>query len=170
MSKNSSDDQAAVLAADSVAPKFSPNIQIRVQTQDFSLDELYDDVLAGVGDQCGAVAVFVGKVRDYSPTSKAANLDSVSVLELTHYEGMTQSVLQQIAEQVCSDHNLVGLHVIHRVGKLGLGERIVGLAAASGHRGDAFAGCRAMMERLKSDAPFWKKEWLEGGEAVWVDK
>ena len=152
------------------ATKPTSNIQIRVQTDDFSLDELYEAVLADVGDECGAVAVFVGKVRDYSPTSKAANLDSVSVLELTHYEGMTQSVLQQIAEQVCSDHNLAGLHVVHRVGKLGVGERIVGLAAASGHRGDAFAGCRAMMERLKSDAPFWKKEWLEGGEAVWVDK
>ena len=151
-------------------PKSAPNIQIRVQTQDFSLDGLYDSVLAGVGDQCGAVAVFVGKVRDYSPTSKAASFDAVSVLELTHYEGMTQSVLQQIAEQVCSDHNLAGLHVVHRVGKLGLGERIVGLAAASGHRGDAFAGCRAMMERLKADAPFWKKEWLEDGDAVWVDK
>ena len=170
MSEHLSDHQAPALAADLVAPKTLPNIQIRVQTQDFSLDELYDAVLAGVGDECGAVAVFVGKVRDYSPTSKAANLDSVSVLELTHYEGMTQSVLQQIAEQVCSDHNLAGLHVVHRVGKLGVGERIVGLAAASGHRGDAFAGCRAMMERLKSDAPFWKKEWLEGGEAVWVDK
>ena len=132
----------------------TPNILISVQTDDFSLDELYEAVLAGVGDQCGAVAVFVGKVRDYSPTSKAASFDAVSVLELTHYEGMTQSVLQ----------------LVHRVGKLGLGERIVGLAAASGHRGDAFAGCRAMMERLKADAPFWKKEWLEGGESVWVDK
>ena len=170
MSKSSSDDQAAVLATDSVAPNSAPNINIRVQTQDFSLDELYDAVLAGVGDECGAVAVFVGKVRDYSPTSKAASFDAVSVLELTHYEGMTQSVLKQIAEQVCKEHNLAGLHVVHRVGKLGLGARIVGLAAASGHRGDAFAGCRAMMERLKADAPFWKKEWLEGGETVWVDE
>ena len=136
-----------------------PKVRVSVQTQDFSLDELFAEVSA---DSCGAVDVFVGSVREFGEGS------NVVALELSHYPGMTQSVLEKAAHRVAAEFDLQALVVVHRVGRLEVGERIVAVVAASAHRTQAFDGCRAMMERLKSDAPFWKKEWLNDGSSVWV--
>lgn len=110
----------------------------------------------------GATAVFVGTMRDFNAG------DSVRSMFLEHYPGMTDRELERIAQAAQERWQLLDVWVLHRVGEVAPGDPIVLVAVWSAHRGAAFDACREIMEVLKSQAPFWKKEVLEHG-ARWVE-
>ena len=117
--------------------------------------------LAGLPD-VGAQVCFVGQVRDFG------DRQAVTALELEHYPGMTEKSLLAILDQARARWPLAAARVVHRVGYLPLGEAIVLVLTASAHRGDAFAACEFIMDYLKRDAPFWKKEHTAAG-SHWVE-
>ncbi len=133
---------------------------IRVQTEDFDTLALQRELCAGRSD-IGAVASFVGLVRDLADAP-------LQTMRLEHYPGMTEKALSSIADQACERWRVLDLAVIHRVGDLGPGDQIVLVMVASAHRGDAFAACEFIMDYLKTEAPFWKKETSSQGEK-WVE-
>ena len=110
----------------------------------------------------GAIATFTGLVRDINDGN------GVSTLTLEHYPGMTEKALQAIVGQASSRWEVLDCTVIHRVGELKPTDQIVLVIVASGHRGDAFAACEFIMDYLKTEAPFWKKEQTPHGER-WVE-
>jgi molybdopterin synthase catalytic subunit len=110
----------------------------------------------------GAVVTFVGTVRDMNEGA------SVAELELEHYPGMTEKALEDILARAAARFSLSDALVIHRVGPLQPLDQIVLVATLSAHRGQAFAACEFIMDYLKSEAPFWKKEQTPAG-ARWVD-
>ena len=134
---------------------------IRVQRDDFDIAEEIRLLSAGRHD-VGAVTSFTGLCRGESNTLDA--------LELEHYPGMAEKQLQAICQNACDRWPLDGLTVVHRFGKLVPGEQIVGVVAASRHRDAAFEAARFVMDFLKTDAPFWKKEHRSDGSAAeWID-
>lgn len=136
-------------------------IEVRVQAQDFDLGEELAR-LRGNDARVGAVASFIGTVRDRNDGSDVAEL------ELEHYPGMTEKALYDIAERAHARWPLYGAVIVHRVGPLAPCDQIVLVAVSSAHRGDAFAACEFIMDYLKTEAPFWKKEQTSEG-ARWVD-
>ncbi len=136
-------------------------MSVSVQTADFDVSHELAAMRAGRAD-IGAVACFVGLVRDLNQG------DQVSAMTLEHYAGMTEKALQQIVEQAEQRWQIQAVRIIHRVGELKPSDQIVLVAAASAHRQEAFAACAFMMDYLKTDAPFWKKEQTPTG-ARWVD-
>ena len=108
----------------------------------------------------GAVATFAGVVRAD---------DGVGELELEHYRGVSERALTGLAQEALRRWSLAGATVIHRVGPMQPGERIVFVAAAATHRAAALEACAFLIDRLKTDAPFWKRE-RRGGEARWVEQ
>ena len=110
-------------------------------------------------ESAGAVASFTGLVRAD---------DGVAALELEHYPGMTEAALTAIAEAAATRWDLLGVTVIHRVGAMTPGERVVFVATAARHRGAALDACASVIDRLKTDAPFWKREVTEAGTR-WVE-
>lgn len=134
---------------------------IRVQTEDFDLGREIAALRAG-SPQVGAVASFIGTVRDINDGQ------SVSEMELEHYPGMTEKALEQIVAAARQRWKIIDALVIHRVGPLRPLDQIVLVAVTSAHRGEAFAACEFIMDYLKSEAPFWKKEQTPTG-ARWVD-
>jgi molybdopterin synthase catalytic subunit len=135
--------------------------QVRVQTEDFDLGMELACLRAGQAG-VGAVVSFVGTVRDMNDGS------TVSEMELEHYPGMTEQALTDIVALANARWPLLGALVIHRVGPLLPLEQIVLVACAAAHRGEAFAACEFIIDYLKTDAPFWKKEQTPEG-ARWVD-
>jgi molybdopterin synthase catalytic subunit len=135
--------------------------EVRVQIDDFDLGTELARLRAGQPG-VGAVVSFVGTVRDMNDGA------SVSELELEHYPGMTEQALADIVDQANARWPLLGALVIHRVGPLLPLEQIVLVACAAAHRGEAFAACEFIIDYLKTDAPFWKKEQTPAG-ARWVD-
>ncbi|SDC05181.1 molybdopterin synthase subunit MoaE [Cupriavidus sp. YR651] len=133
----------------------------RVQHEDFDLGAEVAALRAG-NPAVGAVASFVGTVRDVSGGS------SVSTMELEHYPGMTEKALARIEAAARERWPLLGVTIVHRVGLLQPLDQIVLVVVSSAHRGDAFAACEFIMDYLKSEAPFWKKEATPEG-ARWVD-
>ena len=133
---------------------------IQIQEADFDMAAEY--AALSESHQTGAVVTFVGKVREMND----GNL--VTGLTLEHYPGMTEKSLFAIIEQAQARWPLLGCKVIHRVGALALGEQIVLVGVASQHRDAAFAACQFIMDYLKTQAPFWKKEQTANG-AVWID-
>lgn len=133
---------------------------IRVQSEDFDSVALQRELVAGRSD-IGAIASFIGLVRDLSG-------DPLHVMHLEHYPGMTEKALASIAEQACERWQVLDLAVIHRIGALKPADQIVLVMVASRHRGDAFAACEFIMDYLKTEAPFWKKEASASGEK-WVE-
>jgi molybdopterin synthase catalytic subunit len=133
---------------------------IRVQQQDFDSAALQRELLGDRSD-VGAVASFIGLVRDIDG-------DPLTQMELEHYPGMTEKALQSIAERACERWQVADLAIVHRVGALRPADQIVLVMVASAHRGDAFAACEFIMDYLKTEAPFWKKESTAQGEK-WVD-
>jgi molybdopterin synthase catalytic subunit len=133
---------------------------IRIQTEDFNLVSLNRELLAGRSD-VGAIASFIGLVRDLEG-------DSLQQMTLEHYPGMTEKALQGIAEKAQARWQVADLAIIHRVGALKLADQIVMVSVLSAHRGDAFAACEFIMDYLKTEAPFWKKETSEQG-SKWVE-
>ena len=134
---------------------------VRVQTEDFDLSTEVRQLRAG-RPEVGAVATFIGTVRDINEGA------SVAEMELEHYPGMTEKALEDIIERARGRFKLVDALVIHRVGPLLPQEQIVLVVTLSAHRGDSFAACEFIMDYLKSEAPFWKKEQTPDG-ARWVD-
>jgi molybdopterin synthase catalytic subunit len=134
---------------------------IRVQTQDFDVGAELAQLRAGDA-RVGAVASFIGTVRDMNDGS------GVSEMELEHYPGMTEKALEDIVVQARARWNIFDALIIHRVGPLRPLDQIVLVAVTSAHRGEAFAACEFMMDFLKTQAPFWKKETTPQGSR-WVD-
>ncbi|MFP5461606.1 MAG: molybdopterin synthase catalytic subunit MoaE [Gammaproteobacteria bacterium] len=134
---------------------------VRVQREDFDLGAEVDALRAG-NPKVGAVAAFVGLVRNLNDGS------GVSTLTLEHYPGMTEAALEEICAQARARWDLIDLLVIHRVGELAPLDQIVLVAVSSAHRGEAFAACEFVMDYLKTRAPFWKKERTPEGER-WVE-
>lgn len=134
---------------------------IRVQTQDFDLGAEVAQLRAG-DSRIGAVACFVGTVRDMNDGA------SVSEMELEHYPGMTEKALEDIVAAVKTRWDIYEVLIIHRVGLLKPLDQIVLVVVTSAHRGEAFAACEFIMDYLKTQAPFWKKEQTPAG-ARWVD-
>ncbi|EAT09095.1 molybdenum cofactor biosynthesis protein MoaE [Sphingobium sp. 10 DY56-G10] len=131
--------------------------RVVIQVQDFDVaGELA--ALEALGG--GGVASFTGVVRGG---------DGLLALELEHYSAMTQAQVARIAEDAMARWPLLGVSVIHRVGRLEPGARIVFVGTASRHRTAALESCAFLIDWLKSHAPFWKKEHFEGGATEWVE-
>lgn len=136
-------------------------MSVRVQTEDFDVGaEIATMRLCNAN--IGAVVSFVGQVRDFNQG------DDVSAMHLEHYPGMTEKSLANIIEQAKARWSIADALIIHRVGELKPLDQIVLVLAASAHRQDAFSACEFMMDFLKTDAPFWKKEQTSTGER-WVE-
>ena len=134
---------------------------VRVQQQDFDVGAELAALRAGDA-RVGAVAAFVGTVRDVSEGSR------VSAMTLEHYPGMTEKALEEICNEARERWTLYQTLVVHRVGKLQPLDQIVLVIVTSAHRADAFAACAFIMDFLKTRAPFWKKEFTGQGER-WVE-
>ena len=139
---------------------------ILVQHEDFDLQEVYAGLRAKYGSKLGALAAFVGLVRDLNPAG--ANPGAVSTLTLEHYPGMTERSIRDIVDQADAKWPLLAVRVVHRVGTLLPSDQIVLVVAASAHRQAAFAATEFIMDYLKTDAVFWKKEHTATGEH-WVE-
>jgi molybdopterin synthase catalytic subunit len=134
---------------------------VRVQTEDF--DAGAEIARMRLADPAiGAVAAFVGQVRDMNGGSM------VGTLTLEHYPGMTEKALAAIMERARSRWNFHDALIVHRIGILKPLDQIVLVVVAGGHRGECFAACEFIMDYLKTEAPFWKKESTADGER-WVD-
>ncbi len=134
---------------------------IRVQTEDFDTGAEIEALTRG-NHAVGGLAVFVGLVRD------RLGEEALGAMTLEHYPGMTETALARIEEEANRRWPLEASLVIHRVGRLEPGERIVLVAAASAHRQAAFEACQFLIDWLKTKAPFWKQEETESG-AKWVE-
>ena len=137
--------------------------RVAIQTHDFNLaDEI--DRLRAADKRVGAVCSFVGTVRD---RNAGANPE-VSSLELEHYPGMTEKSIEAMIDAAHLRFDIFGARVIHRIGLLAPLDQIVMVAVTSAHRGESFKACEFLMDYLKTQAPFWKKEQTPQG-AQWVD-
>lgn len=136
-------------------------MSVSVQEADFDVSTEVSALRAGQRD-VGAVAVFVGTVRDLNEGS------AVSAMTLEHYPEMTQRSLDKIVQAAHERFDILGVRVIHRVGRLQPMDQIVMVAVTSRHRGQAFQACEFIMDYLKTEAPFWKREDTPQG-ARWVD-
>ena len=135
--------------------------RVSVQTADFDLGAEVAALRAGDAG-VGAVASFIGTVRDRNDGS------GVSAMELEHYPGMTERAIEAMIDAAMRRFDIRGARVIHRVGLLQPQDQIMMIAVASMHRGEAFQACEFLMDYLKTQAPFWKKETTADG-ARWVD-
>lgn len=139
--------------------------RVRVQQEDFDTGRELESLTRGRRD-VGALASFVGLVRD------ANDGHAIQGMTLEHYPGMTEKALEDICAQAHARWDLLDTLVIHRVGRLVPGDRIVLVGVTSAHRGEAFAACEFIMDYLKTRAPFWKREdtpqgsrWVEARES-----
>lgn len=144
---------------------------VRVGPQDFELSEEVARLRAQ--DQgVGAVVSFVGTVREWRQAQAAdgsrPDAKSAAVMELEHYPGMTERSIAQLIQQAWDRFDVRGVRVIHRVGALNVSDQIVLVAVTSAHRGQAFQCAEFLMDWLKTQAPFWKKESADG-VSRWVD-
>ena len=141
--------------------------RVTVQTADFDLAAEVR-ALHAQDHGVGAVASFVGTVRDRNAPFQPNSKGGVSLLELEHYPGMTERAIEAMIDAAQQRFDIRAARVIHRVGVLQPGEQIVLVVVASAHRGMAFQACEFLMDYLKTQAPFWKKETTPAG-AHWVD-
>jgi len=142
----------------------SPTLaRVSIQTDDFDLGAEVAALRAGDA-AVGAVASFIGTVRDRN----GGRAGEVSAMELEHYPGMTEKSIEAMIDGALARFDIRAARVVHRVGLLQPGEQIVLVAVSSAHRGQAFQACEFLMDYLKTQAPFWKKETTAEG-ARWVD-
>jgi molybdopterin synthase catalytic subunit len=134
---------------------------VRIQNDDFDIAREIAALRAGDA-RVGAVAAFVGLVRDINDAA------AVSTLTLEHYPGMTEKALGEIVDEAKTRWSVYDALVIHRVGELKPTDQIVLVVVTGAHRGDAFSACEFIMDYLKTRAPFWKKEATPAGER-WVE-
>ena len=142
---------------------------VRVQTEDFDLTREVSALRAAQGARSakiGAIATFTGTVRDLNEVAGAQT--SVAEMTLEHYPGMTERALEKIIAEAKGRWDIFDALVIHRIGSLKPLDQIVLVATVGAHRGEAFAACEFIMDYLKTEAPFWKKEATPTG-ARWVD-
>jgi molybdopterin synthase catalytic subunit len=135
--------------------------RVSIQTADFDLTQEVAALRAGDAG-VGAVAVFVGTVRDCSDGR------GVSAMELEHYPGMTENAIEAMIDAAHQRFDIRAARVVHRVGPLQPADQIVLVAVSSAHRAQAFQACEFLMDYLKTQAPFWKKEITAQGSR-WVD-
>ena len=141
-----------------------PKLHIAIQTADFDVSAELAALRAG-DHGVGAVCCFVGTVRDRNAGDGAG---TVAAMELEHYPGMTEKSIEAMAHEAFCRFDILGARVIHRVGLLAPPDQIVLVAVTSAHRGQSFLACEFLMDYLKTQAPFWKKETTPTG-ARWVD-
>ena len=135
--------------------------RVTIQAADFDIST--EIAFLRQGDaRVGAVCSFLGTVRDRNAG------DSVSTMELEHYPGMTERSIEGMIDEAMARFDLFAARVIHRVGLLQPLDQIVFVAVTSAHRGESFQACEFLMDYLKTQAPFWKKEQTPEG-ARWVD-
>ena len=134
-------------------------VRVTIQHEDFDLSAECAALRAG-DDRVGAVCSFVGTVRGSG--------GAVSAMELEHYPGMTEKAIEAMVDEAQQRFDIRGARVIHRVGVLQPGDQIVLVAVTSAHRAQSFLACEFLMDYLKTQAPFWKKETTPAG-AQWVD-
>ena len=134
---------------------------IRVQHEEFDVNAEIARLRAS-NPRIGAIACFIGVVRDLNEGAAVASMT------LEHYPGMTEKALGEIVARARARWNLYDILIVHRVGELRPTDPIVLVVVTSAHRGSAFAACEFVMDYLKTDAPFWKKEATPAGER-WVD-
>ena len=134
---------------------------VTIQAGDFNLADEVAALRAG-DKRVGAVCSFIGTVRDRSDGS------TVSAMELEHYPGMTEKSIEAMIDEALKRFDIRAARVIHRVGLLQPLDQIVLVAVTSAHRSESFKACEFLMDYLKTQAPFWKKEETPEG-ARWVD-
>ncbi|MDO9030648.1 MAG: molybdopterin synthase catalytic subunit MoaE [Hydrogenophaga sp.] len=137
------------------------NARVSIQTQDFDLSAEVVR-LREQDKRVGAICTFVGTVRDRNDGQ------SISTMELEHYPGMTEKSIEAMIDEAFKRFDIYAARVIHRVGLLQPLDQIVLVAVTSAHRGESFQACEFLMDYLKTQAPFWKKEQTPEG-ARWVD-
>lgn len=137
-------------------------IEVCVTAEAFSPDAELARFATARGDDCGAAVSFVGYCRG------ASQHGEVTRLELEHYPGFTEAEISRLSRLVAAKHRVPSILVIHRVGTMAPGEPIVLVAALSAHRAAAFAAVEELMDYLKTDAPFWKRETGPRG-ARWIE-
>ena len=135
--------------------------RVSIQAQDFDVAAEIA-ALRGADPGVGAVCSFIGTVRDRNDGA------SVQAMELEHYPGMTEKAIEAMIDEALRRFHIRGVRVIHRVGPLQVQDQIVLVAVTSAHRGESFRACEFLMDYLKTQAPFWKKESTPDGER-WVD-
>ena len=135
--------------------------RVSIQTEDFDL-AVEVKALRQHDKRVGAICTFTGTVRDQNDGS------SVSSMELEHYPGMTEKAIEAMIDDAVSRFDIFAVRVIHRVGLLQPLDQVVMVAVTSAHRGESFKACEFLMDYLKTQAPFWKKEQTPGGSR-WVD-
>jgi molybdopterin synthase catalytic subunit len=135
--------------------------RVAIQSEDFDLSAEVAALRSG-DPGVGAVASFIGTVRDRNDGA------GISEMELEHYPGMTERAIEAMIDSALQRFDIRNVRVVHRVGRLLPGDQIVLVAASSAHRGQAFQACEFLMDYLKTQAPFWKKEVTPDG-ARWVD-
>ena len=135
--------------------------RVAIQQQDFDAGTEIAALRAGDGG-VGAVCVFIGTVRDRSDSG------AVRSMELEHYPGMTENAIEAMIDEAQRRFDIRGARVVHRIGQLQPLDQIVLVAVTSAHRGTSFQACEFLMDYLKTQAPFWKKEATPEGDK-WVD-
>jgi molybdopterin synthase catalytic subunit len=140
--------------------------RVRIQTEDFNVGAELASLRAG-DLRVGAVCSFVGTVRDTRAITGAAG-DEIRSMELEHYPGMTEKAIEAMIDEAHKRFDFYEARVIHRIGLLKPADQIVFVAVTSAHRGESFQACEFLMDYLKTQAPFWKKEQTPQG-AQWVD-
>ena len=135
--------------------------RVSIQTQDFNLADEIAQLRMG-DKRVGAVCSFVGTVRG---SNDVLNITS---MELEHYPGMTETAIEKMIDESCLRFDIFAARVVHRIGLLAPLDQVVMVAVTSAHRGQSFQACEFLMDYLKTQAPFWKKEMTPGG-ARWVD-
>ena len=140
--------------------------RVRIQTEDFDVGAELASLRAG-DLRVGAVCSFVGTVRDTRALTGAAS-DEIRSMELEHYPGMTEKAIEAMIDKAHQRFDFYAARVIHRIGLLKPADQIVFVAVTSAHRGQSFQACEFLMDYLKTQAPFWKKEQTPQG-AQWVD-
>lgn len=161
-------DEMLVKDGDEVAilPPFAGGAEgssmVRIQKEDFSIDEEISRVKASSGD-IGGIVVFLGTGRG---TSRGR---SIKKLDFEHYPGMAEKKLNEIREQALKDFDIKEVNIVHRISEIGIGENIVLIVVGAAHRADAFKACKWCIDELKRITPIWKKETTPEGE-IWVEE
>jgi len=149
-----------------ILPPFAGGVKgssmVRVQKEDFSIDEEINRVKASSGD-IGGIVVFLGIGRG---TSRGR---SIKKLDFEHYPGMAEKKLNEIREQALKDFDIKEVNIVHRVSEISIGENIVLIVVGAAHRADAFKACKWCIDELKRITPIWKKETTPEGE-IWVEE
>ncbi len=135
---------------------------VRIQKGVFSIEEAVERV-KGASKGIGGIVCFLGSARDFSRGKEIVRL------EFEHYPGMAEKKLEEIRQRAKENFNIIEMAIVHRVGRIEIGEDIVLIVTASAHRNDAFMACEWAISELKRITPIWKKEITREGE-VWISE